>query len=90
MGLTACGGVTVRVAQIPVRDGLRTCVALAPVPSEALPPIAVDPAHRGAQIDERAFWMSRDLAQTANNREACMKQAELVALIDANNAGPEE
>lgn len=32
--------------------------------------------------------MRRDIEQTAVTREACNKQIELVALIQANNAGP--
>jgi len=42
------------------------------------------------QLAERAFWASRDLRQTANNRENCNRQGELAALIEANNAGIEE
>lgn len=62
---------------------------LTPVPSEAMPPASADASVRAAQAAERAFWMQRDLAQAETLREACMKQAELVGLIRANNAGPE-
>jgi hypothetical protein len=54
-----------------------------------LPPQAAEPTARTAQIEERAFWMQRDLAQTATNRGACEKLFEAVDLIRANNAGPE-
>ena len=88
MAMTACGTTSdLRIAQIPVRDGLRACPALAPMPPEALPPIAEDPAARAPQLQERALWMGRDISQTAVNREACDMAAELLALIDANNAG---
>lgn len=51
--------------------------------------MAAAPAERAVQLEERAFWMQRDLQQTANNRDACNRQGELVALIQANNAGPQ-
>lgn len=90
MLMSACGTTShLRVSQIPLRDDLTRCVALAPVPSEALPPVSEDAAVRPIQLEERAFWLRRDLAQTANNREVCNKQMELLALIRANNEGPE-
>lgn len=87
---TACGTTSqLRVAQIPLRADLTGCLALPPIQPDALPPMRAEPAERSAQIEERAFWMRRDLAQTANNRDNCNKQMELVALIRANNEGPE-
>lgn len=87
---TACGTTShFRVAQIPLRADLTGCLALPPIPPEALPPVADEPATRAVQVQERAFWMRRDLDQTANNRDNCNKQMELVALIRANNAGPQ-
>lgn len=32
--------------------------------------------------------MSRDIRQTANGRDLCNRNGELLALIDQNNAGP--
>lgn len=66
------------------------CTALAPVPAESLPPTASDPDARATQLIERSFWLGRDLRQTANNRDICQKQSELVALIERNNAGVED
>lgn len=88
---TACGttSTSLRVSQIPLRADLSRCPALLPVQSETLPPVAAAPAERAVQLEERAFWMQRDLQQTANNRDACNRQGELVALIQANNAGPQ-
>lgn len=51
--------------------------------------MAAEPAAREAQILERSFWFRRDLAQMNINVEMCNRNGELVALIDANNAGPE-
>lgn len=65
-------------------------MALEPMPPEALPPVAEEAAARAAQINERAAWMRRDLAQADVVAEMCHKQGELLGLIDANNAGPEE
>lgn len=70
---------------IPLRDQLTVCEALAPVQREDLPAEAEGDEARDVQLQERAFWMSRDLAQTATVRAGCVKQAELVALIRANN-----
>jgi len=39
-------------------------------------------------MQERAFWMARDIQQGAQQAENCAKLAEAVSLIDANNAGP--
>lgn len=52
-------------------------------------PQATGDEARDVQIQERAFWMSRDLAHTATVRAGCAKQAELVALIRANNESAE-
>lgn len=86
----ACGTTRLRVSQIPLRTDLTRCVALLPVPSEEMPRVSEDPATRATQVQERAFWMRRDLEQTANNRDMCGRQAELVTLIQTNNAGPEQ
>ncbi len=87
--ISACSTLQpVQVAQIPLRADLRQCEALAPVPSEAMPPVAAEPAVRQAQVEERAFWMMRDIQQADVVRDMCNKTAELVSLIDANNAGP--
>lgn len=72
-----------------MRADLRQCVALVPVASEDLPAVAAEEPARSAQVQERAFWMRRDLDQTANNREMCNRTRELVTMIDANNAGPQ-
>jgi hypothetical protein len=56
---------------------------------EALPPTAEAEEAQRAQIVERAFWFRRDLAQTSVNVEMCNRMAEIVSLVDANNAGPE-
>lgn len=53
-----------------------------------MPPVAAEPAVRQAQVEERAFWMMRDIQQADVVRDMCNKTAELVSLIDANNAGP--
>lgn len=87
---TACGSTAhLRVSQIPLRESLTQCAALLPIQPETLPPMREEAAERSAQLEERAFWMRRDLSQTANNRDNCNKQSELVSLIQANNAGPE-
>lgn len=87
---TACGTTShLRVSQIPLRADLTGCLALPAIQPEALPPMRAEPAERSAQIEERAFWMRRDLSQTANNRDNCNKQMELVALIRGNNEGPQ-
>lgn len=86
---SACGTTSaLRVSQIPLREDLTKCVALTALPSEALPALSDDPVVRAAQLQERGVWMRRDLEQTGIAREACNKQIELVALIQANNAGP--
>jgi hypothetical protein len=54
----------------------------------ALAPVLASYA-RSVQIQERAFGARRDLAQTQVGREMCNRNAELVSLVDANNAGPE-
>lgn len=79
----------VQIAQIPLRPELRQCVALDPMPPEALPPVSEDPAVRSTQLEERAAWMMRDIHQADIAREMCNRQGELIGLIDANNAGPE-
>jgi hypothetical protein len=90
VGLTAaCGTTSVRVAQIPMREGLNECVALEALQPEDLPPVAESPEAREVQILERAFWVRRDIAQTAIGRQMCNRNGELVSLIEANNAGPE-
>jgi len=58
------------------------------VPSESLPQVTQAPDARASQLQERAFWMSRDIAQAGAQAENCAKLAEAVSLIDANNAGP--
>lgn len=63
---------------------------LTPISPEALPAVAADAAARASQIEERAFWMGRDLRQSANTRENCNRLGELVALIERNNAGVED
>ena len=73
----------------PLRPELRQCVALDPMPPEALPPVSEDPAVRSTQLEERAAWMMRDIHQADIAREMCNRQGELIGLIDANNAGPE-
>ena len=73
-----------------MRDELRQCQALLPVPSEALPAMSVDAAIRAAQIAERAFWMRRDWAQANAVKDACNKLGEVVAIVDQNNAGVED
>lgn len=70
---------------IPLREQLTVCEALAPIQREDLPDEAEGDEARAVQIQERAFWMSRDLAQTATVRAGCAKQAELVALVRENN-----
>lgn len=55
-----------------------------------MPPTASDPNARATQLIERSFWLGRDLRQTANNRDICQKQSELVALIERNNEGVRE
>lgn len=88
--MSGCGTTSVlRTTTIPLREGLTLCEALAPVPPEAMIPQATGDEARDVQIQERAFWMSRDLAQTATVRAGCAKQAELVALIRENNEGAE-
>ena len=67
---------------------MRQCEALPPVPSEAMPPVSAEAPVRQAQVEERAFWMMRDIQQADVVRDMCNKQAELVSLIEANNAGP--
>ncbi|MGE0533125.1 MAG: hypothetical protein AB7P35_17590 [Hyphomonadaceae bacterium] len=57
------------------------------MPREALPALAAEAGARRAQLDERAFWMGRDLQQALVNREMCAKLGELVSLVEANNAG---
>lgn len=90
-GLMACGTTSsLRIAQIPLRPELRQCAALEPMPREALPPMAEDAEARRVQILERSAWMQRDLRQSANNRENCNRLGEVVALVDANNAGPSD
>ena len=79
-----------RIAQIPLRDELRQCLALAPIAREALPAPAETEEARRAQIQERAVWMQRDLDQAAISRQMCNRNGELVSLIEANNAGPED
>lgn len=54
--------------------------------SRAIRAAAGDHARR-AQIEERGFGASRDLAQTAVNRTVCERQGELVDLVRRNNAG---
>jgi hypothetical protein len=44
---------------------------------------------RTAQIQERAVTVRRDVGQTNVGREMCNRLGEVVALVDANNAGPE-
>lgn len=89
--ISACSTLEpVRIAQIPLRDDLRRCEALAPMLPDALPPVPEDASVRAAVIRERAAWMRRDLAQADVVKDACNKLGELVALIDANNAGPED
>ncbi len=80
----------VQVAQIPLRADLRQCEVLPPIPFEAMPPVSADAAVRAVQIEERAFWMRRDISQADVVKDACEKAGELVALIEANNAGIEE
>lgn len=90
LAISACSTLQpVQVAQIPLRADLRQCVALEPIPREALPPVAEEPATRAAQVQERAFWMMRDIQQADVVRDMCNKNAELVSLIEANNAGPQ-
>lgn len=60
------------------------------MPPEALPAVSEDPAVRAAQTEERRVWMRRDWAQADLVRDMCLKNGELVALIDANNAGPRD
>jgi hypothetical protein len=72
-----------------MRDELRQCVALEAIQPEDLPPVAESPEAREVQILERAFWVRRDIAQTAIGRQMCNINGELVSLIEANNAGPE-
>lgn len=55
----------------------------------ALQQAAGDHARR-IQFQERAAGDMRDIAQAAVIRENCEKLAEVVSLVDANNAGPEE
>jgi len=113
VGLTAACGTTLRVAQIPLRDELRQCLALEAIQREDLPPVASAESLRAAldalgiapapaieraalaytrqvQIEERAIMVRRDLAQTQVGREMCNRTGELVSLIEANNAGPQE
>ncbi len=72
-----------------MREELRQCVALEAIQPETLPPVAEDPQAREVQILERSFWLRRDIAQTAIGRRMCNINGELVSLIEANNAGPE-
>lgn len=65
-------------------------MVLEPVRSEHLPPVSEDRRAREVQLMERSFWYRRDLSQAEAIREACEKQAELVGLVRANNAGPAE
>jgi hypothetical protein len=51
--------------------------------------VAEEPATRATQVEERAFWMMRDIRQADVVRDMCNKNAELVSLIEANNTGPE-
>lgn len=48
---------------------------------------APDTEARRAQLEERAFWMSVDLAHNGLEARACARYLELLALIDAHNAG---
>jgi len=59
------------------------------MPREALPPPAEGEEARRVQIEERALWMARDLSAASIFAEMCNRNGELVSLIDANNAGPE-
>lgn len=79
----------VRVAQIPLRQELRQCEALSPIRLEALPQLSEEPAVRAAQLAERGVFYVRDIAQADVLKDMCNKLAEVVSLVDANNAGPE-
>lgn len=52
-------------------------------------PVAEAEEARRAQVAERAFWMRREWSQADLVRDMCNKLSETVALIDANNAGPQ-
>lgn len=41
---------------------------------------------RSVQLHERAVGVTRDVAQTANNRDMCDRHRELVDIVRANNA----
>lgn len=88
--ISACSHLTaVQVAQIPLRPDLTRCEVLAPMPPEALPEVDAEPHTREVQLRERGAWMGRDMAQADLVSDLCRRQAELVGLIQANNAGPQ-
>lgn len=74
---------------IPLRSDLTECVGLAPIPSEALPPVSEDPAIRAIQVQERAVFFRRDLAQEGVSVIMCERLGEAVDLIRRNNAEAE-
>lgn len=71
-------------------ESLRAALdALGIAPAPAIERAALAYA-RQVQIEERAFSVRRDIAQTAIGRRMCNINGELVALVDANNAGPQD
>lgn len=79
----------VEIAQIPLRPELTRCEVLTPMPPEALPALDADRHTQEVQLRERGAWMGRDMAQANLVSDLCHRQAELVGLIQANNAGPQ-
>lgn len=74
---------------IPLRTDLTLCVALPPMRPDQLPPVAESDDARAAQIQERATWMSRDLAQAGVVATMCERLGEMNDLVSRNNAEAE-
>lgn len=87
LGLTACATTQAALPlEIPLRDGLVAPCEQVAIPAEGeLPPLAQSEEAVTAQIEERRFWMQRDVSHEGVERRICRQRDEAVALIEMHN-----